>query len=1177
MWGGRPGTPPRSLPKSRELRTIRADLAHDTLEPRPPRARSVERSRSGGRLEHSRSSAMLGAFRAGSVQSLEPDGSTRWAPMHAGSSLSDGDSEVVSIKRRLEVRYQLVDTSWRISLRWWLEQSMIGKLFEAFHSMLSVVSCGLYIALTYLEDGRDVTSYSVFSILEIIFVCFFMLDYVLRLLAFGSRYAFSIAGIIDLLTTVPTMVPLIADTNAIDLNISFMESPSGGASVGSTSLLFLRLLRLNVRILRALRFLRVLRTLRFVRFSLGSSTTDPQRNLNVQRQVTEIILTALSIVFITASLIQILEVDASGKPRFEWHDSFYLTVVTISTVGYGDRAPITVEARLAICFIIMLSLVLIPRQTSRLISMSSDPGSHGKLPTASMRHLVITGNGCLAHATIAQFLKALYAEEQGSSAVLTSQLPYVVLLHHHPLPRDIRLLMNDRNLLDRVSYVRGSALVENDLLRAKVSSSEAVFVLGDPGSDHYAKEDGISLMTCLAVRSYCRGVPMVIQLLSANSIGELAHTLDPSWPLVHAVNVVEIKNLILAKACSIDCFCTFITNLLLPPSAALLDPDLLAPLAEGEKRELDREDEYAQSAVSRLLLAAAPAALNGAFVLEVSLWLRRALAATLIAIKSGEGGHVQCSLTLNPPVYHRLCEGDILYLVTAVKDAPARVMRLSPEDWRREREGLGPTEATPVWPQVRRLAPRERSAVRAGKFGSPVWRMLQSSGARGGAGGGPHAHALPSPPTLFGQLSWPFGPGDAGPYDAPESARDELLSWRAERAMPPIESCTPAFTETWRQHVILSIDGGTLDWGGVAIFAGALRAASSATKLLVLTYDKPEPQEWALVLSKINGYDPAAACIAWMKGSFAQKRDLLRANVRHAHKLIVFVPPVSQRSANKRGEDDLHLVDQQAVLTYLHLDAAFASRNNPIILELEYFENVRFLRPGPKLRAAKGHSQTLLGYATARIGRRRPAADGVLPTSNSPHIVRHGSEGELPLRPDFYDPPEQRETTEHGAHNAGSNAAFHPVFAAGRVFSMRALDSLLNHAYLEPSIVDLVHDIALPAPEDIFSRLHAHADATLTTAYKSCLAILPVPKRFAGRPFGALFESALATHGVVCLALVTYDVRRQMIEALGRGAPPNRAWELPNVITCPPAARQLRSQDLVYVLTTAQATLLEGD
>ncbi|KAJ1631634.1 hypothetical protein T492DRAFT_905819 [Pavlovales sp. CCMP2436] len=364
---------------------------------------------------------------------------------------------------------------------------------------------------------------------------------------------FSIAGIIDLLTTVPTMVPLIADTNAIDLNISFMESPSGGASVGSTSLLFLRFLRLNVRILRALRFLRVLRTLRFVRFSLGSSTTDPQRNLNVQRQVTEIILTALSI---------ILEVDASGKPRFEWHDSFYLTVVTISTVGYGDLAPIAVEARLAICFIIMLSLVLIPRQTSRLINMSSDPGSHGKLPTASMRHLVITGNGCLAHATIAQFLKALYAEEQGSSAVLTSQLPYVVLLHHHPLPRDIRLLMNDRNLLDRVSYVRGSALVENDLLRAKVSSSEAVFVLGDPGSDHYAKEDGISLMTCLAVRSYCRGVPMVIQLLSANSIGELAHTLDPSWPLVHAVNVVEIKNLILAKACSIDCFCTFITNLL---------------------------------------------------------------------------------------------------------------------------------------------------------------------------------------------------------------------------------------------------------------------------------------------------------------------------------------------------------------------------------------------------------------------------------------------------------------------------------------------------------------------------------------------------------------------------------------------------------------------------------------
>lgn len=425
----------------------------------------------------------------------------RWRPSKfvAADGSSDGLSEVATIKTRLEAKYHLVGTEWRVALRWWLEQSKSGRLFEAFHSLLSLASCALYVVQTY-QDERRASAYSVFVLCELSFVSVFLLDYVLRLLGFGLPYALSWSGLIDVITTLPTIAVLVADIVFEEMLVA--QPATDGAT--SASILFLRFLRLTVRLLRALRFVRVLRTLRMIRTSLGNApASDASANANVQRQVMEIVLTVFSIIFITASLLQLVEVDADGQPRFEWHESFYMTVVTVSTVGYGDLTPITVEGRMAMVFIIMLSLVIIPQQTSKLINMVSEPVVYGRLPRADARHIVITGNGVLSHATVSQFLRALFALDSFS---LRSQVPSVVLLHPAKLPHDIRLLLDDGRFLDRVSYVRGAALVDANLLRARVSSAEAVLVLGDPGSDEFVQEDAASVMACLAVRSYCHQV-----------------------------------------------------------------------------------------------------------------------------------------------------------------------------------------------------------------------------------------------------------------------------------------------------------------------------------------------------------------------------------------------------------------------------------------------------------------------------------------------------------------------------------------------------------------------------------------------------------------------------------------------------------------------------------------------
>jgi hypothetical protein len=155
---------------------------------------------------------------------------------------------------------------------------------------------------------------------------------------------------------------------------------------------------------------------------------------------------------------------------------------------------------------------------------------------------------------------------------------------------------------------------------------------------------------------------------------------------------------------------------------------------------------------------------------------------------------------------------------------------------------------------------------------------------------------------------------------------------------------------------------------------------------------------------------------------------------------------------------------------------------------------------------------------------------------------------------------------EYGTSELSDNA-LHPVFAAGRVFSMRALDSLLTHAFLEPSIVDLVKHLALPAAEHVFAARkkappHAPAADARALRQQSVLATLPVPAAYVGEPFGKLFEHALAAHGVLCVALVSHG-------ADGAGS------LLPYVITSPPLRRALLKRDVVYVLTPADGEDLE--
>ena len=53
----------------------------------------------------------------------------------------------------------------------------------------------------------------------------------------------------------------------------------------------------------------------------------------------------------------------------QYHDSVYFIIVTLSTVGYGDISPQSTPGKIFVLGIVIITIVIIPRQTSQLLNL----------------------------------------------------------------------------------------------------------------------------------------------------------------------------------------------------------------------------------------------------------------------------------------------------------------------------------------------------------------------------------------------------------------------------------------------------------------------------------------------------------------------------------------------------------------------------------------------------------------------------------------------------------------------------------------------------------------------------------------------------------------------------------------------------------------------------------------
>lgn len=200
----------------------------------------------------------------------------------------------------------------------------IGRRFEIFIQtliLLSVVSFSLDTIpniseeLSQILQGFEIFSISIFSI-----------EYLLRIYVSKKplQYIFSFYGFIDLVAILPFYL------NGV----------------------------LDLRFLRAFRILRIFRVVRLIKYNDALKRFKKAFAI-VKEEIILFFLITIVLIFITSAGIYYFEHEAQPEVFKSVFHSAWWSIVTLTTVGYGDVYPITLGGKIFTFFVLMIGVGIV--------------------------------------------------------------------------------------------------------------------------------------------------------------------------------------------------------------------------------------------------------------------------------------------------------------------------------------------------------------------------------------------------------------------------------------------------------------------------------------------------------------------------------------------------------------------------------------------------------------------------------------------------------------------------------------------------------------------------------------------------------------------------------------------------------------------------------------------------
>tara|TARA_Y100001970_G_scaffold197704_1_gene240500 strand:- start:249 stop:950 length:702 start_codon:yes stop_codon:yes gene_type:complete len=211
-----------------------------------------------------------------------------------------------------------------------------GRNFDLFIQFFIIVSLVSFTVETIEE--LSVNTKLILNWIEVGTVSIFSVEYLLRIWLTDKKlaYIFSFFGIIDLVAILPFYL-----STGVDL-----------------------------RSIRVLRLMRLFRILKLAHYSDAITTFQNAFN-HIKRELVVFGSFSLLILYIASVGIYIFEHEAQPEAFGSIFDCLWWSIVTLTTVGYGDSFPITVGGKVFTSFVVIIGLGIIAVPTGLFASALS--------------------------------------------------------------------------------------------------------------------------------------------------------------------------------------------------------------------------------------------------------------------------------------------------------------------------------------------------------------------------------------------------------------------------------------------------------------------------------------------------------------------------------------------------------------------------------------------------------------------------------------------------------------------------------------------------------------------------------------------------------------------------------------------------------------------------------------
>ncbi|XP_048079404.1 potassium channel subfamily T member 1 isoform X2 [Ursus arctos] len=264
-------------------------------------------------------------------------------------------------------------------------------------------------------------------------------------------------------------------------------------------------------------------------------------------QVLILFCTLLCLVFTGTCGIQHLE--RAGE-NLSLLTAFYFCIVTFSTVGYGDVTPKIWPSQLLVVVMICVALVVLPLQFEELVYLwmerQKSGGNYSRHRAQTEKHVILCVSS-LKIDLLMDFLNEFYAHPR-------LQDYYVVILCPTEMDIQVRRVLQIPLWSQRVIYLQGSALKDQDLMRAKMDNGEACFILSSRNEVDRTAADHQTILRAWAVKDFAPNCPLYVQILKPENKFHVKFA-------DHVVCEEECKYAMLALNCICPATSTLITLL----------------------------------------------------------------------------------------------------------------------------------------------------------------------------------------------------------------------------------------------------------------------------------------------------------------------------------------------------------------------------------------------------------------------------------------------------------------------------------------------------------------------------------------------------------------------------------------------------------------------------------------